>query len=209
MHQLIDQDKSRLKSKTVEIYLGDFVDRGSDSNGVIEMLLARARREIVVCLKGNHEIMFESYLAGQLSFDLWRPSGGLETLISYDIDATLLKHGGAALLAAVQSRIPEHHRKFLAATRSYLELGEYCFVHAGIKPKAPLEKQSLTDFTMIRRGFLDYEGSFGCIVVHGHSPHPNVEFKHNRVNIDTGAYATNKLSVIRIDENGPMTLNDR
>ena len=94
----------------------------------------------------------------------------------------------------------------MASTRPYLRLGDYCFVHAGLRPNIPIERQSLHDFTLIRKDFLDYEGSFGCIVVHGHSPHHHVEYKHNRINIDTGAYATNRLSVIRIDEAGPVTL---
>jgi serine/threonine protein phosphatase 1 len=210
VHQRIDRDKRRLKAgkHTVEIYLGDYIDRGSDSYGVVEIILARARGTIIACLKGNHEIMLEAYLAGELSFEHWGPFGGLQALLSYNVDPLLLKHGGPALLAAAKSSIPELHKKFFALTHPYIRLGGYCFVHAGMRPRIPLKNQTLRDLTSIREGFLDYTGTFGCIVVHGHSPQPHVEFKPNRINLDTGAYATNRLSVIRIDENAPTLLID-
>jgi serine/threonine protein phosphatase 1 len=170
------------------------------------MILARPTRENIVCLRGNPEIMFESYLGGRMNFDFWRSLRGLETLMSYRIDPKILKQAGPIMLAEVQAAVPDNHKKFLAQTRLYVELGSYCFVHAGLRPKIPIGKQSPNDLTMIRREFLDYDGSFGCIVVHGHTPHPHVDYKHNRINVDTGAYATNKLSAIRIDEAGPSTL---
>ena len=210
VHRRIDHDKGRLRptSNTLEIYVGDFIDRGPNSYGVIEMILARARSTIIVCLKGNHESMMEGYLAGELAFEHWKSMGGVEALLSYDIDPLLLRHGGSTLLATVRASVPEQHKNFLAKTRPYLKLGNYCFVHAGLRPEVPLERQELHDLTFIREDFLKYTGNFGCIVVHGHSPRPKVEFKRNRINLDTGAYATNTLSVIRIDENGPALLVD-
>ena len=211
LHRTIDRDKSRLTPSltTVEIYLGDFVDRGPDSHGVLEMIIARARKAAVVCLRGNHEIMFEAYLAGKLSFDLWKSLGGLATLFSYKVSSDLLLHGGPALLAAANSAVPRRHREFLTKTRPQVKLENYCFVHAGIRPNVPLDRQSLQDLTTIRNDFLDHEGGFGFIVVHGHSPHIEAQFKFNRINLDTGAYATNRLSAIRIDENGPALLAGR
>ncbi len=208
LHRTIDRDKSRLKPSltTAEIYLGDFVDRGPDSHGVLETIITRARKATVVCLKGNHEIMFEAYLAGKLSFDLWKSLGGLGTLLSYRVSSDLLLHGGPALLAAANSAVSKRHREFLAKTHPQVKLGSYCFVHAGIRPNVPLEKQSLQDLTTIRDDFLDHQGGFGFIVVHGHSPLIEVQFQFNRINLDTGAYATNRLSAIRIDENGPTLL---
>lgn len=210
VHQRIDDDTCRLKpgERAVEIYLGDYIDRGPDSFGVVEMILARSNTTISVCMKGNHESMLEAYLARELSFEQWKLVGGLQTLLSYNVDSFLLKHGGPALLPAVTASIPEVHKKFFALTRPYIKLGHYCFVHAGLRPNVVLEEQTLRDLTTIRKPFLDYTGSFGCIVVHGHTPNNQVEFKPNRINIDTGAYATNKLSVIRIDENGPRLLGE-
>lgn len=202
----IDKRKRNPDHNTVEVLLGDYVDRGPDSRGVIDMIIERSRNEVLVCLTGNHEMMFKSYLEGRLDFDDWRNYGGLQTLLSYGLDPFLLKHGGSRLLAAVRSALSPSHREFLNLTRSYLKLGQYCFVHAGIKPGVALEKQELNDLTLIRRGFLDCEAGFGLIVVHGHSPIQHVDFRHNRINIDTGAYATNRLSVIRIDERGPTLI---
>ena len=211
VHRRIDHDKSTLKPtcNTLEIYVGDFIDRGPNSYGVIEMILARARNTVIVCLKGNHERMMEAYLAGELAFEHWKSMGGLEALLSYDIDPLLLRHGGSTLLTTVRTSVPDQHKKFLEKTLPYLKLGNYCFVHAGLRPDVPLERQKLHDLTFIREEFLKYTGNFGCIVVHGHSPRPQVEFKRNRINLDTGAYATNILSLIRIDENGPALLADR
>jgi serine/threonine protein phosphatase 1 len=202
----IDKRKRNPVRNTVEVLLGDYVDRGPDSRGVLDMIIERSQHTPLVCLTGNHELMFKSYLEGRLDFSIWRNYGGLQALLSYELDPFLLKHGGPRLLAAARSALPILHKKFLTLTRSYLKLGRYCFVHAGIKPGVVIEKQAISDLTLIRRGFLDCEASFGFIVVHGHSPVSHVDFRHNRVNIDTGAYATNRLAVIRIDERGPMLI---
>ena len=85
-------------------------------------------------------------------------------------------------------------------------MGEYCFVHAGVRPGVPLERQSCEDLAWIRDDFLNFPGDFGSVVVHGHSPVEEIEFLPNRINIDTGAYVTNRLSVIRIDQDGVSPL---
>jgi serine/threonine protein phosphatase 1 len=210
-HALIDRDIGQKGSSNaaVEVYIGDYVDRGPDSKGVIERLLARAESYKIVLIKGNHEIIMESFLRGKTSFDDWRAVGGLETALSYGVDArALLAHGGTIRPRDLAEKLPIPHLRFFSALEDMHLIGRYCFVHAGIRPGVPLERQSIEDLTWIRDDFLDFTGNFGCIVVHGHTPVPTVEFLPNRVNIDTGAYATNRLSVIRIDADGVSVLGN-
>jgi serine/threonine protein phosphatase 1 len=209
VHELIDQDVARRsrRESAVEIYIGDYVDRGQDSKGVIELLLRRAKMTPVVLLRGNHETTMEAFLRGLTTFEDWRKLGGLETILSYDVDArALLANGGTIRPRDVAERLPVSHTRFFSKLKSFYICGRYCFVHAGMRPGIPLERQSIEDLIWIRDDFLNFAGDFGYIVVHGHTPTPDVEFLPNRVNIDTGAYATNRLSAIRIDSTGLTAL---
>jgi len=204
-HDSIDRDIARRGGRqgAIEIYLGDYVDRGPNSRGVIDRLVLRSLDARVVLLRGNHEVIMESFLRGEAAFEDWRSVGGLETVLSYGVDArTLLANGGAIRPRDLAERLPATHLQFFASLRDVLRLGHYCFVHAGLRPGVPIERQTLGDMTWIRDDFLNYSGDFGFVVIHGHTPVPAIEFLPNRVNIDTGAYATNRLSVIRIDSRG-------
>jgi len=208
----IDRDKqSRGVSKaSVEIYLGDYVDRGPDSKGVIDRLLARSQATDTVLLRGNHEIMMESFLRGLTPFSEWRPLGGLETVMSYGVDGRgILTLSGDGPRRALAEKLPLSHMRFFPTLRAHCVLGPYLFVHAGLRPGVPLAEQTVDDMTWIREDFLTYPGDFGHIVVHGHTPVQDIEYLPNRVNIDTGAYASNRLSVIRIDDEGlsPVSTN--
>ena len=103
--------------------------------------------------------------------------------------------------------MPEEHWAFFQALEHYHTFGSYCFVHAGLRPHVALEEQTLDDMTGIRSAFLNHPGEFGFIVVHGHTPVSEVDFRPNRINIDTGAYATNRLSVLKITAAGPFLLD--
>ena len=103
--------------------------------------------------------------------------------------------------------MPEEHWAFFQALQKYRTIGPYCFVHAGLRPNVALEQQTMDDMTGIRSAFLNYTGDFGFIVVHGHTPVSEVDFRPNRINIDTGAYATKRLSVLRITGDGPSLLD--
>jgi serine/threonine protein phosphatase 1 len=209
VHDLIDRDKARpgARGRPVEIYLGDYVDRGPDSQGVIELLIERSRAVEARCLLGNHELILASFLRGEMAFDEWRSMGGLETVLSYGVRAReLLQQRGVIAPSDLAERFPASHRSFISGLLPYVLLGDYGFVHAGVRPGAPIEKQAIEDLAWIRESFLSYHGDFGKIVVHGHTPVSAVEFLPNRINIDTGAYATNRLSVLRIDADGPLAL---
>jgi serine/threonine protein phosphatase 1 len=207
-HALIDQDRiGRAGGRSAtEIYIGDYVDRGPDSKGAIDLLVARASVANIVALRGNHEIMMESFLRGLTSFEDWRRFGGLETILSYGVDVRTLLARGAVRPRDLAERVPAAHLRFLASLKAIHTSGRYCFAHAGIRPGVPLEAQSIDDTAWIRDDFLNHPGGAGLVVVHGHSPVSDVEFHANRINIDTGAYLTNRLSVLRIDADGPRLL---
>ncbi len=148
----------------------------------------------------------ESFLRGLIPFDEWRLCGGLETIRSYGVEARALLSRGVVDRRDVAERIPFPHFRFFSTLRNYYRCGDYLFVHAGVHPHVALENQSLDDLTQIREGFLKFSGDFGAIVVHGHTPTEEIEFLLNRINLDTGAYLTNRLSIIRVDDSGVSTL---
>ena len=206
---LIDHDIAQRGGgeRVVEIYLGDYIDRGPDSRGVIDLLLQRITTRTVVLLRGNHEIVMESFLRGLTPFEHWRAIGGLETVLSYGVDArALFAAHGAVRPRDLAERLPAAHIRFFSILESVHLRGPYCFVHAGIRPGVPIESQSIEDLAWIRDDFLSFAGDFGRIVIHGHTPVAEIDFLMNRVNIDTGAYATNHLSVICIDGTGLRAL---
>ena len=208
-HSLIDRDvlERGAKDRSVEVYIGDYVDRGPDSKGVLDLLIARSRAARIVALRGNHEIAMESFLRGLVPFEDWRALGGLETILSYGVDARSLLERGDIQPQDLAMKMPVSHFRFFSTLNVVWRVGQYCFVHAGLRPGIAIEHQSTDDLAWIREDFLNFAGDFGAIVVHGHSPVEEVDFLPNRINIDTGAYATNRLSVIRIDGDGVSVLN--
>jgi len=206
-HALIDRDAAaRGASAPTEVYIGDYVDRGPDSKGVIDLLTERARAASPVFLRGNHELVMESFLSGRVDFADWRPLGGLETILSYGVDARALLQRGRVEPRHLAEKMPLSHVRFLAGLQDLHTIGCYCFTHAGLRPGVAIALQSEQDLAWIRKDFLAYRGSFGSVVVHGHTPTRRVDFRSNRINIDTGAYLTNRLSVLRIDADGPAVL---
>jgi serine/threonine protein phosphatase 1 len=207
-HDLIDQDVAErgAQDQALEIYIGDYVDRGPESKGVIDRLVARSTKVRLVALRGNHEIIMESFLRGQTSFEEWRRLGGLETILSYGVDARSLLAKGGVQPRDFAEKVPVSHLRFISSLVSVYTAGAYCFVHAGLRPGVAIEGQSIEDLAWIRDDFLRFSGDFGAIVVHGHSPVASVDFLQNRINIDTGAYVTNRLSVLRIDAAGVTVL---
>ena len=204
-HEVIDRDRCRhLSGSSTEIYLGDYVDRGPDSKGVIDRLLERRRRARTVFLAGNHELMMRAFLEGRLSIEEWRLFGGAATLLSYGADRAMV---GRGIESALRATIPDAHRSFLEHLAGFHLHGDYCFVHAGLRPGRAAEQQSLDDLAWIGEEFLSYRGSFDRIVVHAHTPVETVQFRPNRINLDTGAYRTGQLAVLKLDKAGPRVLN--
>ena len=206
----IDQDKSRSPAEhTAEVYLGDYIDRGPDSAGVVSRLIVRAQETRAMFLRGNHEQILLEFLAGDdACLEPWRLVGGAATLLSYGIEATLLTRWSLAreVRNNVNAKLPPEHRRFFEQTGSYICAGSYLAVHAGIRPGVRLEDQKTADLLGIRQEFLQYEGDFDFIVVHGHTPVTTPDLRRNRINIDTGAFATNLLTCLRIGSDGARIL---
>jgi serine/threonine protein phosphatase 1 len=205
----IDADKERSRSQRVaEIYLGDYIDRGGDSAGVVDRLMRRAREVHAIFLRGNHEQLLLDFTAGQPCLDAWKAVGAIPTLLSYGVPPSLLVHPASQdeVRRALHERLPKEHCNFFMDTGCYCNAGSYLFVHAGIRPEVDLDKQAMHDFISIREEFLEFKKAFNWIVVHGHTPVMEPDFRSNRINIDTGAYATNRLTCLRIGEGGPRIL---
>lgn len=178
------------------IFLGDYIDRGTESRQVIERLIEGQTAHGWICLKGNHESLMLDALDGARDFDLWLANGGVETLFSYGIAARDFLPAGRfdALRMAMRESIPPAHLAFLRELPTSRRIGGYFFCHAGVRPGVPLERQSEDDLLWIRDVFIDSRDDHGARIVHGHTPAMEPEVRLNRINVDTGAYLTNRLS---------------
>jgi serine/threonine protein phosphatase 1 len=188
------------------IFLGDYVDRGPQSARVLDALVwLRRRSDLEIhLLKGNHEQAMLEFLDAPESGGPWLGFGGAETLISYgvappapDAEPEVYRQARDALL----ERMPAGHLKLLLQLESMVVIGDYAFVHAGVRPGAPLEEQDEYDLLWIRRGFIDHPGPFPKIIVHGHtwfSDEPQIT--EHRLGIDTGAFATGVLTAVRLED---------
>jgi len=187
--------------RAIHVLLGDYIDRGPSSREVLDRLIARGHTHETVFLKGNHETFVADFLANPALLEEWRRYGGLETLMSYGLAPSM--KGGAAeqasLAAAFERALPAAHREFLATLNPYFLCGDFFFVHAGVRPRVPLAQQAEHDLLWIREDFLLHEENFEKIVVHGHTPVAQPDVRPNRINIDTGAYATGQLTCLTIE----------
>ena len=197
----IDRDAKEQGAKSLTVTLGDYIDRGPDSRGVIERLLSNPFPGDYVALKGNHEALLQAFLENPAVGVQWRHLGGLETLNSFGVPVAAMMVGKNYDQAGEQMRAalsPEHTR-FLASLKMSLTVGRYFLCHAGVRPGVKLERQSPDDLLWIRNDFLNSTRDFGKIVVHGHTPTVEPEVLPNRINIDTGAFATGRLTCIVLD----------
>jgi serine/threonine protein phosphatase 1 len=195
-------DAGRQPRATTLIFLGDLVDRGPDSRGVVERLLALSDGPTPIrFLMGNHEQVFLRALEGDVrALRFLIRIGGRETLLSYGIgEEEYRRLDYEDLIALARRQVPEAHIRFLAAFEPWIEIGDYLFVHAGIRPGIAIEEQSLSDLCWIRDDFLRHRDSFGKMVVHGHSITHDVDLRPNRIGIDTGAFATGRLTAIGLE----------
>lgn len=186
-----------------EVYLGDYVDRGPDTAEVLKFLIERLKQPGVCCLKGNHEAMLNRFLSGEIDLASWAPWGGLPTLQSYGVAP------GPEAAGELNALMPGSHHEFLRSLPISHSAGDYFFVHAGVRPGQPLEMLTEEDALWIRADFLSSRRAHGAMVVHGHTPVEDVEFLPNRINIDTGAWITGKLSCLRVDATGARLLEPR
>jgi serine/threonine protein phosphatase 1 len=193
---------ARPKVDTLLVFVGDLIDRGPDSAGVVERLRTYRRDGVrPVFLLGNHEEVVLRILAGDAPLiEKWRWFGGSETLQSYGVDPDRVKlMSDDEALATVRAAIPAEHAGFFRDFGDTLRFGDYLIVHAGVRPGVPLERQTQQDLRWIREPFLGDRGDHGFVVVHGHTITNAVEELPNRIGIDTGAYATGRLTALAIE----------
>lgn len=180
-----------------EVFLGDYVDRGPDSAGVVDRLCERAQRtdgRRRVFLRGNHEIYLAEFLRGAPILEEWGNNGGVTTIGSYGVNPRPVPLDPDALREELAEAVPDRHREFLDQLDWMYRLGDVLFVHAGIRPGVPLEAQATEDLCLIRQEFLSYEGPLPVRVVHGHTPMKDAVATPWRVSVDTGAFATGILT---------------
>jgi serine/threonine protein phosphatase 1 len=189
--------------------LGDYIDRGSSSRETIDRLIKHGETHESVFLKGNHELIAIKCLSDPSLFDQWMRLGGLETLKSYGAAPATLANGKqiVELQAAFHNALPQAHFRFFRDLRSSFACGDFFFAHAGVKPKVDLSRQKQSDLLWIRGEFLSSNDDFGKIIVHGHTPNSEIEVGPNRINIDTGAFATGRLTCLVI-EGGSLSVID-
>ena len=201
--EMIDaDDAARGPAASELIFLGDLVDRGPDSSGVVERLMALRGTRPVRYLKGNHEEVFLRAMAGDLkALRFLIRIGGRETLLSYGISEHEYRDlDFEELMALARRKVPIVHLEFLAAFEKWIEVGDYLFVHAGLRPGIKVEDQKASDLCWIREEFLDHRDSFGKMVIHGHSITQDVDKRPNRIGIDTGAFASGRLTAIGLED---------
>lgn len=200
----IERDVDQAGEGGLTVTLGDYVDRGPASRGVIDRLAANPFPTPYVALRGNHESLFESFLTDPSTGEHWRRLGGLETLHSYGVPVADLMLGKNYAEASVRLRdaLPDHHATFLSSLKTSLSHDTYFFCHAGVRPGVALDRQSDNDLIWIRDEFLSSKADFGKIIIHGHTPVDRPEVRPNRINIDTGAYMSGRLTCIVLDETG-------
>ena len=191
LHALILADAdARDAERRVAVYVGDYVDRGPDSAGVIDRLTGDPLPGFeFVFLMGNHEEFLLQFLETADMTDGWFLNGGVATLESYGVDP----RGGASgfsnpreLRDRFAANLPDAHERFLKSLELHHVEGNYLFVHAGIRPGCALEDQSQSDLLWIRGEFLESDADHTYVVVHGHTPRDAPETRPNRIGIDTG-----------------------
>lgn len=184
------------------VFVGDYVDRGPDSRGVVDRLLTGPPSGFdAVFLRGNHEAFLLDFLRRPDALSLWLYNGAAETLASYGLDVsdTALRQADAGTWRdRFVERLPQDHRAFYEALALSAVIGDYLFVHAGVRPGVPLDRQDPGDLMWIREAFLESRRSFGHMVVHGHTPGSEPVTRPNRIGIDTGAWMTGRLTALRL-----------
>ncbi|MGH6760726.1 MAG: metallophosphoesterase [Phyllobacterium sp.] len=214
--QLIDlegkivRDAANFSGRKQIVMLGDYVDRGPQSAQVIDHLASPPPEGFErTCLTGNHEIAMLDYLDGRISLAAWLPMGANATLLSYGVDLEHLSgyRSTEQLDEVILSVIPDRHVDFLRSLPILVDAGRFLFVHAGIRPGTPLDQQTDDDLVFIRGDFYNATHLLERWVVHGHTPIDKPQPEGRRINIDTGAFYTGRLTALRLWKNKGRVLS--
>lgn len=204
LEPLLDQiradEAARSPADTLIIFMGDLIDRGPQSAAVVSRVLALGAERPVRVLAGNHEEMFLRALQDNEVMRQFLLHGGRETFLSYGLAADALREMSFdELRAAIAEVVPPAHIAFFEELEAMIQLGDYVFVHAGIRPEVALAQQRGGDLRWIREPFLSSELDFGAVVVHGHSIAADPDIRANRIGIDTGAYLSGRLTALGLE----------
>ncbi len=211
LHDLILEDAASHSGDKQIVYLGDYLDRGLDSKGVLDLLIQQPLPGFAATyLMGNHEQAVLEFLSNTAICESWLAFGGSATLHSYGVPFDVVQPTESdyrALQAAFARALPAEHLAFLQALEPSFMLDGYFFAHAGIRPGIAPENQHPADLLWIRDEFLDSAADHGHVIVHGHSISFEPELRGNRIGIDTGAYATGVLSCVVLEGEGQRVIN--
>jgi serine/threonine protein phosphatase 1 len=197
-------DEMRESGPPIAVFLGDYVDRGPESAGVIDLVLNGAPRGYERrFLMGNHEQSMLAFMEAPLQSRPWVLQGGAETLLSYGVQppATVAasESDWIAVAQALRAKLPAAHHNFLRGLERYAALGGFAFVHAGVDHARTLEQQTDDDLFWSRERFLASRKRFSHVVVHGHTPAERPYMDERRIGLDTGAYASGMLTAARFE----------
>lgn len=199
-HAIEADEEARGPAETTIVLLGDLVDRGPSSAAVLAYVRGWNERRRLCLLAGNHEEVFLDSLESDESMRQFLYFGGWETLLSYGVNNRDL--AAATLEEArklMRETVPEKDLEFVRGFQDYLVVGDYLFVHAGIRPGIPPEEQETKDLRWIRKPFLNDTSDHGFVVVHGHTITAMPDFRPNRIGIDTGAYMSGRLTALGLE----------
>lgn len=207
LRQIVADDAGRHPSRTTVVFLGDLMDRGPNSAGVIEKAMAFIRANAanpgitVRFLKGNHEEVYLRSASGdERATRHFIRMGGRETILSYPISQDEYEHLSVEELALrLLTLIPRAHVDFVSDFEDRIVIGDYAFVHAGVRPGVAVADQRKEDLRWIREGFVNDNTPHDKMIVHGHTIFDDVDMQHNRIGVDTGAYRTGKLSALGLE----------
>jgi serine/threonine protein phosphatase 1 len=207
----IDKDAKEHKGKLRKIFLGDYLDRGLYSRQVIDRLIAlrETEKDPPIFLLGNHEQVVRELLRGRNGNLLadWLRFGGRETLMSYGISVAPGNISG--IVSALREKMPPPHVDFIERLETHAIIGDYFFCHAGVRPGVDLSAQDERDLVWIRAEFLLHKEQHPKMIVHGHTIAPEPELRPNRINLDTGAYATGRLTALKLEGNKKWLLQTK
>jgi serine/threonine protein phosphatase 1 len=195
-------DAARGAADTQIVFLGDLMDRGPDSAGVIETAMALGQRRKVRYLMGNHEEVFVRACRRNdpKVTRFFLRIGGEETILSYPITrAEYIGLDMEQLSARLAEIVPEAHLDFIEGFEDQIVIGDYAFVHAGIRPGVPLDQQKASDLRWIREDFVGQRGDLEKVVVYGHTIYDDIEERGSRIGIDTGAYKSGRLTALGLE----------
>ena len=196
-----EDDAQRAPARTTAVLLGDLMDRGPDSAGVIALARQWGEERNVRYVSGNHEEMFLESFSDKEVLRHFLKHGGRETVLSYGISLEDYRRLDLAQMReALNKLVPAADREFLESFEDLIIVGDYVLVHAGINPKHALEDQKQSDLRWIRDRFLKHAEPFSHVVIHGHTIFEEVEDTEHRIGIDTGAFRTGRLTAMMLED---------